>query len=96
MTHALANPLVTDGNGDFSVSTALPTKQELLSEQFMADISGGLHPILLAIAVGVAVNVITNPTGIPETARWYYDRTREALDFAGDLMPHMADGLSCY
>ncbi len=95
MTHGLAIPLATNGNYGFSVSTALPTKQEVLSEQFMAEISGGLNPIFVGFVVGLAVNIVTNPTGIPETARWYYDRARDALDFvAGDLMSGMADGMS--
>ena len=95
MDHAWTNPVAMAGSLMFPNCSALPTPQEILSEQLMTDICGGLHPVVLGIIVGIAVNLVTNPQGAPETVNWYVEQGEAAVNFvAGGWMSGMADGLS--
>ena len=95
MDHALTGTVAMDGSLNFPSCSALPTPQEILSEQFMTDICGGLHPVVLGIIVGIAVNIVTNPQGAPETLNWYMETGIAAAEFvSGGWMSGMADSLS--
>lgn len=97
MTHALAFPAATDTESMLITCPALPTRREDLNEHTMAQISGG-HPVIWAIVGGLVVVAATKPQDVVESAVWYYDRAKDAVNFVSDTVDQwasgMADGLS--
>ncbi|MYB57861.1 MAG: class IIb bacteriocin, lactobin A/cerein 7B family [Gemmatimonadetes bacterium] len=105
MTQTLVNRMTTNPSQAFAACPALSINHEDLDRQTMTEVSGGVPPIVVAIAVGAAAGaiggvvavVVTNPQQAVEAADWYGDRVSEGYDavegFVEDVVDDFVEGL---
>ncbi len=101
MSQMLAKRMTTNPSQAFAACPALSINHEDLDRQTMTEVSGGtpVHAaILIGVAVGVAVVVLTNPQQVADAADWYGDRVSEGYEaveeFVDGVLSDFAEGLT--
>ena len=99
MTQTLANRMTTNPSQAFAACPALSINHGDLDRQTMTEVSGGIPPIIAAIAVGAAAGaiggvvavVVTNPQQAVDAVDWYGDRISEGYEAGEGLVEDVVD-----